>query len=70
MSPQASIIKTVQGILAGDGNLYDPMNAEQGGIVLPDWIFEIMNYCKAYGITVNTIRQEAKRGKLAEMIEV
>lgn len=70
MTNKESIIKAVEGILAGDGNLYDRMNAGQGGIGLSEWVFTIVDYCKSEGITEYTIAKESEKGKLAEMIEL
>jgi hypothetical protein len=63
-----TIIKTVKGILAGDGNAYDRMNAVQGGIGLPEWISEIVKYCKDNKITYQTLEAEAEKDPLWGLI--
>lgn len=63
-----TIIKTVKGILAGDGNLFDRMNVGQGGTGLPEWISEIVQYCKDNNITAKTLESEVQKEPLQSMI--
>ena len=54
------LLKTVEGILAGDGNAYDRMNAVEGGIGLSPLIYAVVDYCKANGITAYSLKRVVK----------
>jgi hypothetical protein len=69
MTPRESLIKTVKGMLAGDGNLYDRMNVEQGGIGLPNWVSELVKDCKKLGVNYVDIEKEATTGKAKTLFD-
>ncbi len=69
MTPRESLIKTVKGMLAGDGNLYDRMNSVQGGTGLPKSVFELVKDCKKLGINYMDIEKEATTGKAKNLFD-
>ena len=58
-----NLLKTVEGILAGDGNAYDRMNAVKDGIGLPSIIYKIVDYCKANNIDYLGLERASKSDK-------
>jgi hypothetical protein len=53
-------INVVKGMLAGDGNAYDRMNAVEFGQGISEYYSKAAEYCRKKGITINTLEESIK----------